>query len=156
MAVVMRALISTSLGTDVGLLFRSRVAFDEVANSFADDIGDIQLALRSNFEKTAFRPPVYPRFDLFVLEELHGRIVPHCGQASINSKILLARMVHIVPHSGRYMEHDNLDAEVKTRVTPQQKEQLEKLAEARHLKVSDILREAIREKLSAAKIPQPA
>ena len=45
------------------------------------------------------------------------------------------------------MRNEALDAELKTRVPRQHKKRLREIAAARHLKVSDILREAIREKL---------
>jgi predicted transcriptional regulator len=45
------------------------------------------------------------------------------------------------------MRNDALDAELKTRVAKQDKKKLRQIADSRHLKVSDILREAIREKL---------
>jgi predicted transcriptional regulator len=45
------------------------------------------------------------------------------------------------------MRNETLDAELKTRVPKQDKKRLHEMAAARHLKVSDILREAIREKL---------
>jgi Arc/MetJ-type ribon-helix-helix transcriptional regulator len=48
-----------------------------------------------------------------------------------------------------------LTAEIKTRISPQQKEALEAIARGRHLKVSDIIREAIREKL-AMTVSEPA
>jgi predicted transcriptional regulator len=40
-----------------------------------------------------------------------------------------------------------LDAELKTRVLKQHKRKLQEIAISRHLKVSDIMREAIREKI---------
>lgn len=40
-----------------------------------------------------------------------------------------------------------MDAELKTRVPKQHKKRLREIAVSRHLKVSDILREAIREKI---------
>ena len=43
------------------------------------------------------------------------------------------------------------DAEIKTRVTARQKKQFERLAAERHLDVSDIVREAMREYLG--KVP---
>ena len=46
------------------------------------------------------------------------------------------------------MEHDTLTSEVKTRISPDQRAALTKLAAHRHLKLSDILREAIRERLA--------
>lgn len=52
------------------------------------------------------------------------------------------------------MPHEILDAEVKTRVTSQQRDALQAKADARHLKLSDILREAIREKLARDTEPE--
>jgi predicted transcriptional regulator len=45
------------------------------------------------------------------------------------------------------MRDEALDAELKTRVPKQHKKKLREIAVSRHLKVSDILREAIREKI---------
>jgi predicted transcriptional regulator len=45
------------------------------------------------------------------------------------------------------MRDEALDAELKTRVPKQHKKRLREIAVSRHLKVSDILREAIREKI---------
>jgi len=45
------------------------------------------------------------------------------------------------------MRDDALDAELKTRVSKRDKKKLRKIAGSRHLKVSDVLREAIREKI---------
>jgi hypothetical protein len=45
------------------------------------------------------------------------------------------------------MRDETLDAELKTRVPKQHKKRLREIAVSRHLKVSDILREAIREKI---------
>jgi hypothetical protein len=45
------------------------------------------------------------------------------------------------------MRDDALDAELKTRVPKQHKKKLREIAVSRHLKVSDVLREAIREKI---------
>jgi hypothetical protein len=45
------------------------------------------------------------------------------------------------------MRDQALDAELKTRVPKQHKRKLRAIALSRHLKVSDILREAIREKI---------
>jgi hypothetical protein len=47
------------------------------------------------------------------------------------------------------MDRDILDAEVKTRIPKAHKKRLQAIAIARHLKLADILREAIREKLSS-------
>jgi len=47
------------------------------------------------------------------------------------------------------MDGDILDAEVKTRIPKADKKRLQAIADARHLKLADILREAIREKLSS-------
>jgi hypothetical protein len=46
------------------------------------------------------------------------------------------------------MKNELLDAEVKTRIPKAHKKLLRDLAFSRHLKVADILREAIREKLN--------
>jgi hypothetical protein len=46
------------------------------------------------------------------------------------------------------MRNEALDAELKTRVPKQHKRKLREIAVSRHLKVSDILREAIREKIA--------
>jgi hypothetical protein len=46
------------------------------------------------------------------------------------------------------MRDDDLDAEVKTRVPKQYKRKLREIAISRHLKLSDILREAFREKIA--------
>ena len=54
------------------------------------------------------------------------------------------------------MPQEPLDAEIKTRVPKQHKLQLEKIATARHLKLSDILREAVREKLALKRSTSPA
>lgn len=43
------------------------------------------------------------------------------------------------------MSNEKLEASIKTRVSPTTKEALEKIAAARHLDVSDIVREAVRE-----------
>lgn len=61
-------------------------------------------------------------------------------------KFLLDTSWRVVPHCGE-MRNETLDAELKTRVPKQDKKRLHEMAAARHLKVSDILREAIREKL---------
>jgi hypothetical protein len=45
------------------------------------------------------------------------------------------------------MKNEVLDAEVRARVPKQYKKKFREIAISRHLKVSDILREAIREKL---------
>jgi uncharacterized UPF0146 family protein len=45
------------------------------------------------------------------------------------------------------MKNETLDSELKARVPRQHKKKLHEIAISRHLKVSDILREAIREKL---------
>lgn len=52
----------------------------------------------------------------------------------------------VVPHCVE-MRDEALDAELKTRVPKQHKKRLREIAVSRHLKVSDILREAIREKI---------
>jgi hypothetical protein len=44
-------------------------------------------------------------------------------------------------------EDEALDAELKTRVPKEHKKKVREMATSRHLKVSDILREAIREKI---------
>ncbi len=51
-----------------------------------------------------------------------------------------------MPHCGD-MRNETLDAELKTRVPKEDKKKFRKIATSRHLKVSDILREAIREKI---------
>jgi predicted transcriptional regulator len=48
------------------------------------------------------------------------------------------------------MRNETLDAEIKTRIPKGQKRRLRELAVSRHLKTSDILREAIREKIERA------
>lgn len=45
------------------------------------------------------------------------------------------------------MDQPALDAEVKTRIGSKQKKQLETIARRRHLKVADVMREALREKI---------
>lgn len=50
------------------------------------------------------------------------------------------------------MEQEVLDSEVKARVSEAQKHRLQELANERHLKVSDIIREAIREKIATTAI----
>ncbi len=55
-------------------------------------------------------------------------------------------MCRLVTHCGE-MKNEVLDAELKTRVPKQHKKKLNEIAISRHLKVSDILREAIREKI---------
>ena len=45
------------------------------------------------------------------------------------------------------MEQEVLDSEVKARIPEKQKKRLQQLAKMRHLKPSDIIREAIREKI---------
>lgn len=47
------------------------------------------------------------------------------------------------------MDAEPLDAEVKARIPEGHKKQLEQIARGRHLKVADIVREAIREKITA-------
>lgn len=47
------------------------------------------------------------------------------------------------------MDTETLDAEIKARIPEQQKRALQALARERHLKVADIIREAIREKVEA-------
>ena len=49
--------------------------------------------------------------------------------------------------SSHEMKNDQLDAEIKTRVPRDQKEQLQRHAQAEHLKPSDIFRKAVREYL---------
>jgi hypothetical protein len=61
-------------------------------------------------------------------------------------QILIDAAWRVVPHCGD-MRNEALDAELKTRVTKQHKKRLREIAVSRHLKVSDILREAIREKI---------
>jgi hypothetical protein len=51
-------------------------------------------------------------------------------------------------HNGAQMKEQSLDAEVNTRISRQHKKQLKDLALSRCLKVADIVREAIREKLA--------
>jgi predicted transcriptional regulator len=48
------------------------------------------------------------------------------------------------------MDEEPLDGEVKTRISLSQKRRLQEIARERHLKVADIIREAIREKLEEA------
>jgi predicted transcriptional regulator len=45
------------------------------------------------------------------------------------------------------MRNEALSDELKTRVPKQDKKRFREIAESRHLKVSDIMREAIREKI---------
>ncbi len=45
------------------------------------------------------------------------------------------------------MEQEVLDSEVKARIPESQKQRLQAIAQARHLKLADIIREAIREKI---------
>lgn len=47
------------------------------------------------------------------------------------------------------MDAETLDAEVKARIPEGQKARLQEIAISRHLKVADIIREAVREKISA-------
>lgn len=54
------------------------------------------------------------------------------------------------------MGADTLDAEVKARIPKEQKQQLQELADARQLKVADIIREAIRTKLTTLQQPELA
>jgi hypothetical protein len=61
-------------------------------------------------------------------------------------KIVLDTVWRVVPHCGE-MRDEDLDAEVKTRAPKQHKEKLREIAISRHLKLSDIVREAIREKI---------
>jgi hypothetical protein len=51
------------------------------------------------------------------------------------------------------MRNETLDTELKTRVPKEYKKRLREIAVSRHLKVSDILREAIREKINAKANP---
>lgn len=61
---------------------------------------------------------------------------------------------HNTPHMDA---SELLDAEVKARVPEAQKERLQAIARSRHLKVADIVREAIREKIGASEeLPVPA
>jgi predicted transcriptional regulator len=64
-----------------------------------------------------------------------------------------------VEHCGE-MRNDVLDTELKTRVPKQVKKKLREIAVSRHLKVSDILREAFREKIDretkSPKVKAPA
>lgn len=46
------------------------------------------------------------------------------------------------------MSTPTLDEEVKARIPQGDKDKLQRMADFRHLKISDILREAIREKLT--------
>lgn len=48
------------------------------------------------------------------------------------------------------MKSEVLDAEVKTRIPKAHKHRLKAMAISRHLKLADILREAIREKIEEA------
>lgn len=50
------------------------------------------------------------------------------------------------------MDAETLDAEVKARIPEGQKARLKEIAIARHLKVADIIREAVREKISATEL----
>lgn len=54
------------------------------------------------------------------------------------------------------MGAETLDAEVKARIPKEQKYQLQELADARQLKVADIIREAIRAKLLTLQQPELA
>ncbi len=49
------------------------------------------------------------------------------------------------------MDTDSLDAEVKARIPEGQKQKLIAIARERHLKVADIVREALREKIALSK-----
>lgn len=53
------------------------------------------------------------------------------------------------------MPQEILDAEIKTRLPQEHKNQLVRIAVARHLRVSDILREAVREKLASLPAVKP-
>lgn len=50
------------------------------------------------------------------------------------------------------MDAAPLDAEVKARIPEAQKNKLQEIARDRHLKMADIIREAIREKIEAAEL----
>ena len=53
---------------------------------------------------------------------------------------------------------EKLDASIKTRVAPSTKEALERIAASRHLDVSDIVREAVRDLVAKSELadqPQP-
>ncbi len=50
------------------------------------------------------------------------------------------------------MDTDTLNAEVKARIQKDQKQKLIEIARARHLKVADIVREALREKIALSKL----
>lgn len=50
------------------------------------------------------------------------------------------------------MRDEVLDADVKARVPKTHKRRLRELAQSRHLKTSDILREAIREKIERERL----
>jgi predicted transcriptional regulator len=48
------------------------------------------------------------------------------------------------------MDAETLDAEVKARIPEDQKKRLREIARERHLKLADIVREALREKIAAS------
>lgn len=53
------------------------------------------------------------------------------------------------------MEQETLDSEIKARIPEAQKLKLQDLARDRHLKVADIIREAIREKIDTERQAEP-
>jgi hypothetical protein len=54
------------------------------------------------------------------------------------------------------MDAETLDAEVKARIPKGQKKHLQQIATERHLKLADIIREALREKIDATPIKREA
>lgn len=54
------------------------------------------------------------------------------------------------------MDTETLDAEVKARIPEGEKKHLQRIAIERHLKLADIIREALREKIAATPIKREA